>query len=229
MNWAQDEIHCSRTASFTGISDAEEYKALLGTALDQAKLIKVKANHPHTTSNESDPCKFKDERTWTEWKMKFENYLSTTLGVNGVPLSYAVWSQTAPDCTTDLQGYFIAEMIACAPLIITHFKSDTKTVHEILKNYLVVEMAEQWINSIENCVNGRDDFDAFCRHYSGEGNVNHSASTADCLQETFHYKSEREFSFNTFLDRMHKMFNIFCDKGEQMDDSTQVREIFRRV
>ena len=36
-------------------------------------------------------------------------------------------------------------------------------------------------------------------------------------------------SFNTFLDRMQKMFNIFCDEGEQMADSTQVRELFRRV
>ena len=28
---------------------------------------------------------------------------------------------------------------------------------------------------------------------------------------------------------MQKMFNIFCDEGEQMADSTQVRELFRRV
>ena len=190
MNWAQDEIHCSRTASFTGISDAEEYKALLGTALDQAKLIKVKANHPHTTSNESDPCKFKDERTWTEWEMKFENYLSTTLGVNGVPLSYAVWSQTDPDCTTDLQGYFIAEMIACAPLIITHFKSDTRTVHQLLKNYVKADTAEQCISSIKKRVNVQDDFDALFHHYIGEGNVSCRVTMAYRLQKNLHYKSD---------------------------------------
>ena len=34
MHWAQDERRCSRMAYLTGIVDAEEYKALLGTALD---------------------------------------------------------------------------------------------------------------------------------------------------------------------------------------------------
>ena len=36
-------------------------------------------------------------------------------------------------------------------------------------------------------------------------------------------------SFNLFLDIIQKIFNIFCDKGEHMDDRTQVSELFRRV
>ena len=33
-----------------------------------------------------------------------------------MPLSYIVWSQAAPDLTTEFQGDFISETIACAPL-----------------------------------------------------------------------------------------------------------------
>ena len=36
-------------------------------------------------------------------------------------------------------------------------------------------------------------------------------------------------SFDTFLDRMQKISNVFYDKEEQMADSTQLRELFRRV
>ena len=38
MHWAQDEIRCSRTETLTGMSDAEEHKALLGIYLGSATL-----------------------------------------------------------------------------------------------------------------------------------------------------------------------------------------------
>ena len=72
---------------------------------------------------------------------------------------------------------------------------------------------EQWTSTIEKYANGQDDFDALCRHYSDEGNFSHRSATEDRLRETFHYKSKRALSFNVFLDRMHKMFNIFYNDG----------------
>ena len=91
------------------------------------------------------------------------------------------------------------------------------------------ETDEQWISSIEKRTNSRDEFDALHRHYSGEDNISHRFATADHHRETLHYKSESALSFNTFLDRMQKMFNILLDEGGPMVDSTQVRELFRRV
>ena len=41
IHWAKDESRCSRTSSPTGIVDAEEYKALLDTALDRSMQRKV--------------------------------------------------------------------------------------------------------------------------------------------------------------------------------------------
>ena len=93
----------------------------------------------------------------------------------------------------------------------------------------MAETAEQWISSIKKRANGFDDFDALRHHYSGEGNVSRRVTTSDRLRKTLHYKSERALSFNTFLNMMQKMFNIFCDEGKPMADSTQLRELFRRV
>ena len=122
MQWAQDEICCSHTASPTRISDSKEYNPLLGIALDD------------TIRKAADPVKFKDKCTWPKWEVIFENYLSKIPGVNGVPLSYVVWDQVAPDRTKDFQGNFISKTIACAPLSSTNFQSDTRKVHQLLTN-----------------------------------------------------------------------------------------------
>ena len=181
MHWAQDERRCSRTASLTGIADAEEYKALLGTTLDRATLINVEAYQADTISNAGNLVKFKEKRTWHEWEVKFENYLSIIPGVNDMHLSCAAQFQAAPNRTKYFQGNFIAETIACAPLRGAHFQADTRNVHQLLKNYLVAETAEQWISSIENSADGCDDFEALRRHYSDEGNVSRRVATVDCL------------------------------------------------
>ena len=131
-------------------------------------------------------------------------------------------AQAAPDRTTDFQGNFISDNIACVPLSGAHFQADTRKVHKILKIYLLAETAEQWITSIEKRTNGQDNFDALRLHYSGEGIVSRRVAVVDCLQGTLDYNSERALSLNTFLGRLQKMFNIFRDEEEPMTYSTQV-------
>ena len=132
---------------------------LLGNALDRSALRKVEVHQTNTISEVVDLGKFKYECTWLKWEVKFENYLSTIPGVNGVPLSYVLLYQAAPDRTTDSQRNFIAKIISCVPLTGAHFQSDTRKVHQLLKNSLMSETAEQWISSIENPVNVCYEFD----------------------------------------------------------------------
>ena len=106
-----------------------------------------------------------------------------------MPLSYVVQSQAAPERTTDLQGEFIADTIACAQLSGDHFQADTSEVHQLHKNYPADETAEQWIISIEKRTNGQDEFDALCRHYSGGGNISRRIAAADRLREKLYYNS----------------------------------------
>ena len=69
MHWKQYESRCSRAASLPGIDDAEEYKAILGIALDRATLRKVEADQADTISKAADPLKFKYKCTWPEWEV----------------------------------------------------------------------------------------------------------------------------------------------------------------
>ena len=89
--------------------------------------------------------KLKDERKWPEWYPAFVNYLSTIPGVYGVPLSYIVHDNEAPDHVRDFAGDFTEEIIACAPLRGPKFRADARKVHQLLKNFLTAGSAEQWI------------------------------------------------------------------------------------
>ena len=124
------------------IAGDEFYSALLGISLDRATLMKFESNQADTISKAANPGKFEDKRTWPEWELTFEYYLSTIPGFNCVPLPYVMRYQSSPDRTTDFQGDFIAETIAFAPLSVAHFQADTRKVHRLLKNYLVADTAE---------------------------------------------------------------------------------------
>ena len=84
----------------------------MGTSLDRSTLRKVEADQADTIRKAVDPGKFKDKHTWTECEVKLKNYLYKIPGVNGVPLSYVMQSQAAPDCTTYFQSDFIDETIS---------------------------------------------------------------------------------------------------------------------
>ena len=46
------------------------------------------------------------------------------------------------------------KMISCASLRGANFCADSRKVHQLLKNYLVAESAEQWIRDMEHLNNG---------------------------------------------------------------------------
>ena len=90
-------------------------------------------------------------------------------------------------------------------------------------------MAEQWIRPLAPRGNGRDDVLKLRRHYEGEGNQSRRIASADKYRKTFHYKSERAMPWETFLDRMQKMFNIYKEEGEEMTENVKLRELFKRT
>lgn len=229
MHWVQDKDRCSRGASVVGIADADSFKAELQVSIKRAALRQTEAEQVDTISKAADPGKFKDERKWPDWEPAFVNYLSTIPGVYSVPLSYVVRENDEPDHETDFGDDFTREMVAGASLTGTHFKADARKVHQLLKNFLVAETAEQWIKDISKYSDGRRDMKALRSHYSGEGNASRRIAIAERMRESLHYKNERLLSFSLFLDKMQRMFNIFKDEGEELTEGAKVRELLKRV
>ena len=179
MHWVQDQDHCYRNASTGDIADANEFREIIDISIQHDALQKVEDDQVDTISKAADPGKLKDERKWLDWEPAFVNYLSTIPGSYHVPLSYIVGEQEDPDLNRAFGDNFVSEMIACAPLHGAHFRAESRHVHQLLKNYLVAETAEQWIKNLEPHPDGRRDMLALREHYSGEGNASRHIATAE--------------------------------------------------
>ena len=148
MHWVQDFSHCSRQPTIDDFIMANDFKQALSTTAQRTSLRKVDMDQVDTISKAADPGKLKDERKWPEWYPTFVNYLSTIPGVYGVPLSYVAQDNEAPDHACDFAGDFTEEIIACAPLDGPKFRADARKAHQLLKNFLTAESAEQWIQPL---------------------------------------------------------------------------------
>ena len=145
MHWVQDFSHCSRQPTIDDFVTVNDFKHALSTAAQHASLRKVDTDQVDTISKAADLGKLKVERKWPEWYPAFVNYLSTIPRVYGLLLLYVVRDNEAPDHARDFAGDFTEEIIACAPLDGPKFQVDARKVHQLLKNFLMAESAEQWI------------------------------------------------------------------------------------
>ena len=137
-------------------------------------------------------------------------------------LSYIVRDNQAPDHARDFAGDFTEEIFACAPLNGPKFRADACQVHQLLKNFLMAESAEQWIRPLAPRDNGHDNILELHRHYEGEGNQSRRIPSTDKYRETLHYKSECAMPWETFLDWMQKMFNIYKEEGKEMMENAKL-------
>ena len=229
MHWFQDQDRCSRPPTAVDVVDDDALKEVLNVSIRHAALCKVDDDQVETISKAADPGKYKDECNWADWEPAFTNYLSTIPGVYGIPLLYVIRENDDPQHDQDFGEDFTQEMISCASLRGANFCADSRKVHQLLKNYLVAESAEQWIHDIEHLNNGQCDMEALHNHYQGEGNASRRIATTEKLKETLHYKSECSLTFTTFLDRMQKMFNIFQEEGEELSENAKLQKLFKQV
>ena len=190
MHCVPDQDRCYRNASTGNIADANKFREIIDISIQRAALRKVEDDEVDMISKAADPRKFKEKRKWPDWEPAFVNYLSTIPGSYHLPLSYVVREQWDPDYDRDFGDDFVYEMIACAPLHGAHFRADSRRVHQLLKNFLVAETAEQWIKDLEPHADSRRDMLALREHYSGEGNASRRIATAERVREGLHYKSE---------------------------------------
>ena len=164
MHWAQDHQRCSEDPDLDDIANADEFKEALLISAQLASLQKTDAEQVDTISKAADPGKFKDEKKGPDWEPAFVNYLSRIPGVMGVPLSYVVRENDAPDNETDFGNDFTACLIACSPLDDASFRANARKVHQLLMNFPVAELVEQWIKDLTPHVNGIHDMEALRNH-----------------------------------------------------------------
>jgi len=221
------ESYAKRTQNagqmYFGLQRTKQLKATLHWVQDFARVSEV----PTLERLTQESFKGAISKAGTEWITGFENMLSTSLGVNGVPLLYVI--REKEEAEPEGHNTFVQKCIACAPLAGPHFKADARKVHQLATSFTQGETSEQWIKMHVKKQNGRIDLKALCAHYQGAGNTTRRIAEATCLRETLHYKNERLLSFATFLSKVQHMFNLFEEEDEPPTESAKFRFLMEKV
>ena len=227
IHWAKDFRRCSRPVTIEGL-DLNSFNAALDVAARRQEIRQQQMDASDQVMKEASPGKLVSEAKWHEWSPAFENYLSSGFGVDGVPLSYVIRRNSVPDHDGTFQD-FQDECIACAPLVGPAFDADKRTVHQMMVSFTQGELAEDWMKPVKNQKNGRADMEELRRFFAGEGNASRRIAVAERMWETLHYRNERAMSFEIFLSKAQRMFNIFEQQKEGKTEDAKVRFLLKKT
>ena len=227
VHWVQDFYRISLTPTIEGLTD-NAMNIALTTAAERAEVRKRMDSISDAASKVANPGPLISEAKWPEWEPKFVNYMSTMLGIDGIPLSYVIREDDAPD-QTGPHPDFVDQCVACAPLTGVAYEADRSTVHQALVSFTTGQPSEDWMKPTNRYKDGRRSMKALRDHFSGEGNTIRRVAEAERLSTTLHYKNERSLAFETFLTKCQKMYNIFEKSGEPMTEDAKIRFLFNKV
>jgi hypothetical protein len=66
-------------------------------------------------------------------------------------------------------------------------------------------------------------------HFQGEGKPSRRIAEADNIRENLHYKNEKSFCFQLFLDKLQSMFTIYKEEGEELTEEAKVRSLLDKI
>ena len=228
VHWVQDFRRISQDPTITSMT-GNEFLAALDVAAQRAKVRTQHSKDSDVMSKDASPGPLKSERDWVDWEPKFTNYCSVLQGVNGVPLSYVIRPNDEPPLADTEYASFLDKTVSCAPLQGSFFDADKQVVHQALLSFTTGQLSGDWLKSVARYKDGRRSMQALRDHFSGEGNATRRIAEADRMKKTLHYKNERSMSFEIFLTRCQKMFNIYEKEGEPMQDDAKIRFLFERT
>lgn len=226
-HFIQGFYQISNIPSILGLNK-EGFLAKLDTAIQRDVVRSTMICNSKIVAEAANPGKLDLENKWKQWEERFNNYLSVQLGTNGIPLSYIIRKNDDPDPDTpDLN--FILKCTKCAPLSGEFYIADQKIVFHMIVNATTGCASADWIKSTLKYSDGRRSWKKLIYHFAGEGSASKALAKAEHLFETLYYKNERAMSFEKFLTKCQKMFNIYKKQGEPLSDEAKVQFLFKHV
>ena len=124
----QDFYRISSTPSIEGLSQVT-FSTQLERALDRQRARERLIDQSSISAKAASPGLLENERKWKEWETHFDNYLSTLIGVNGIPLSYVIQENDIP-IAEGTYSNFMDQTVACTPLTGQHLEADCYSVFQ---------------------------------------------------------------------------------------------------
>ena len=172
------------------------------------------------------PCL--SENKWLNWEPKFRNYLYKILGMNRTPLSYVIRENDAPNSMADYFN-FNEQFVACVPLTDAYYEAGSSTVHQSIISFTTGHPSEDWIKPVEKHKDSPKSMKALRDHFSGEGNTTRRMAVAERMKKQLNYTYEKALTFEDFLIKCQKMYNIYQTGSEEMTEEAKLRYFFKKI
>jgi hypothetical protein len=99
---------------------------------------------------------------------------------------------------------------------------DNNKVMEILTGTLSGTMAWTWISSYDTTHNGKGAFQVLRAHYDGPGQIEKRLGYARNILANTSYKSERQYSFESYVTKLSEAFEIMKDNKVEKAEREKV-------
>ena len=228
MCWVKDRVRLNEEASFVSTTTRDEFRNEIAAALEREKMradMKTKGEALNSTNFQ---VKLESASQWDRWSIELESTLKMTIGAKGIPLSYVIRADDAPDMTPQTTWEEKARL--GVHLNGTSFTQDALAVHNlILRNIADNSNAYTYVKSIIRNNNGRRDIRALRARYENtamqETHVNDAKKTLSLLT----YRSERAMTFEKFVAKFQKAIDDLEKHGRGMHNKDIVDMLWVKI
>jgi hypothetical protein len=166
------------------------------------------------------PTKF-DVHKWVSWSKKLENYLWQVKGKNNTPLIYVIRKPRAADALpfATMEEQRMYQTAHQGPAFI----QDNQKVFQILTQLLSATPAWTWISRFESGKSGKAAYQALRVHFDGPGEIMKRNNYATRILDNTHYRSERSFTFESYVTKLSEAYEILNDNGMPYNELQKVK------
>ena len=198
--WVKDRDRVGQDLSFPATTSQAEFRSAISESLERDRRRRSQKKEGESYLDSTFNTKLKSASQWEKWLEELNITLCQIIGVRGVPLTYVIRDNDAPNFDAGLPY----DEAATNGMTLTgeEFKQDARTVHKIiLKNVHEDSDAYTYIKTLIRHRNGRRDMQALRERYSSDATKQAIINKAKNDLQNLCYKNERSFSFKKFSSK----------------------------
>ena len=225
--WVKDRDRVGQDLSFPATTSQAEFRSAISESLERDRRRRSQKKEGESYLDSTFNTKLKSASQWEKWLEELNITLCQIIGVRGVPLTYVIRDNDAPNFDAGLPY----DEAATNGMTLTgeEFKQDARTVHKIiLKNVHEDSDAYTYIKTLIRHRNGRRDMQALRERYSSDATKQAIINKAKNDLQNLCYKNERSFSFEKFSSKLQKAYDELEDNGRAVNNGDIVDGFWKR-
>jgi phage tail protein X len=228
--WVKDQRRLDINAEFPNGTPQAVFVEAIEAAQQRDKIRKDRQKSAEGLASVRIDPPLKGSAGWEAWMVSVETALTLAYGSKGVPLSYVIRAQEAPDLNGFGQQTWEESAVLGTPLAGLDYQADRMTVHLFILNNIGEESdAYTYIQPILGRNDGRRDIIALRERYDNDATVQTRVNEANKTWDMLVYKNERAMSFEEFCKKFQKALQHFDRAGRAKHNGDVIDWIWSHV